>query len=134
MILGTVLPSIGLALFSSQLLRDGNGNSSLHELCVLQLNHLDVLCLSAGGAIQLHALKKAFLKPRLIFFLSSLSRTWRFDWGDGEKGSCQASYDNPERPFGFFLLSHFHPSQPKVRIQGLGYRAGHPGPVSREHM
>lgn len=45
------------------------GMGILHSMnsTILQLNHLYVICLSGGGAIWLHALKKIFLKPRIIF-------------------------------------------------------------------
>lgn len=47
------------------------GMGILHSMnsTILQLNHLYVICLSGGGAIWLHALKKIFLKSRVIFLL-----------------------------------------------------------------
>lgn len=45
------------------------GMGILHSMnsTILQLNHLHVIRLSGGGAIWLPALKKIFLKPRVIF-------------------------------------------------------------------
>lgn len=45
------------------------GMGILHSMnsTILQLNHLYVIRLSGGGAVWLPALKKIFLKPRVIF-------------------------------------------------------------------